>query len=59
KTVLYEAHTDSFLDSFDLENCSGLSCYIPNPKSDELYKYYYDLDWNKAVSLIREEDLND
>jgi hypothetical protein len=29
KTVIYSNHTDSFINVFDINSCSGLNCFVP------------------------------
>ncbi|MDR1897818.1 MAG: hypothetical protein LBR10_13620 [Prevotellaceae bacterium] len=36
KTVIYSNHTDSFVNIFDINSCSGLNCFVP---LDNLYKF--------------------
>ena len=51
-TVLYEAHTESFI-SIPLERVCGLSMYLPYEHLNELNDYYRTLAWNKATNLIQ------
>ncbi len=50
KTILYQAHTDYFVD-LRLERCCGLSSYIPSDTYAQYNSYYYDTDWYKACYL--------
>lgn len=53
--VLYHDETAYFSVSgeyFKLENCCGLSMYLPDSKRPILNGAYKDLAWNKATSLV-------
>lgn len=46
KTVLYSAHTERFINEFDIKNSCGLSCYIPNKNHAlNIVDYYKNLKW--------------
>lgn len=46
ETVIYKAYTPQFMDAFDIKNCSGLSCYIPDKDhASNIISYYKDLKW--------------
>jgi hypothetical protein len=45
KTVIYKANTPSFIEMFDIDTYSGLSCYIPHPERNDLSKFYRTLKW--------------
>ena len=51
--VLYEAHTDNFMGSFDITDDCGLSMYLPCDGCEELDIFYRKLDWNKATGLVK------
>ena len=51
--MLYEAHTDNFLGSFDITDDCGLSMYLPCDGCAELDDFYRKLDWNKATGLVK------
>lgn len=53
KAVPYFAHTASFFDSLVLENCCGLSVYLPQENLNVLNGYYRTLAWNKATNLVK------
>ncbi len=50
KVVLYEKHTDYYLESTALNNLCGVSCYIPENygKYSKYNSYYQTLSWTKA-----------
>ena len=49
KTVVYENHTRFMVESIDLENCNGISTYIPDAiQKKEINEYYKTLSWFKA-----------
>lgn len=50
--VLYHAETPYFL-SVRLENCCGLSIYIPYSGWSKLNTYYKTLSWNEAAGLVK------
>lgn len=53
KVVIYEAHTEQFMRSFKLENCCGLSMFLPNQGSAILKNYYRNnIAWNTATELV-------
>lgn len=46
KTVLYKANTPEFMETFSINNCSGLSCFLPNQYHDPMIiNYYKNLKW--------------
>jgi hypothetical protein len=45
KTVLYKAHTPTFLDEYQLLTYCGLSSYVPLPGRTDLNGYYQTLQW--------------
>jgi len=46
KAVIYSAHTNIFLNQYEIKNCSGLSCFIPNKMhSSTIKNYYKTLSW--------------
>ena len=51
KVVLYEAHTSSFIDEYNIQTCCGLSCYIPHLQRNDLNAYYHQLEWCKAAGF--------
>lgn len=51
ESVIYHAETESFF-GVRLENCSGLSMYIPDPSRPVLNSYYKTLAWNKQIGLV-------
>jgi len=51
KTVLYKAHTATFMNQFSIETFCGLSCYIPLDSRSDLNAYYQQLEWSKASGL--------
>jgi hypothetical protein len=51
--VMYNKHTPSFMGSFDIAECCGLSMYLPSHGHDELSKYYRTLSWNEATGLVK------
>lgn len=53
KAVPYFAHTAGFFDSLVLENCCGLSMYLPQGGLNVLNGYYRTLAWNKATDLVK------
>ena len=53
KVIIYEAHTEQFMRSFKLENCCGLSMFLPNKGSAILKNYYKNnIAWNAATELV-------
>lgn len=51
--VMYEAHTDVFMNNINLTNCCGLSMFIPNMGNDGLKNFYRDnIGWNTATQLV-------
>ena len=53
KVVIYEAHTEQFMRSFTLDNCCGLSMFLPNQGSAILKNYYRNnIAWNAATELV-------
>lgn len=50
--VLYHAETPSFLNSFDLDDCCGMSVYFPSESWPELNSYYRSLGWNENTGLV-------
>lgn len=50
--VVYRAHTDSFMNEFDIRSCCGLSMYLPAAGNSYLNSYYSGLEWNKATGLV-------
>ena len=54
KVVLYEAHTEQFMRSFQLENCCGLSMFLPKMGSNVLKDFYRkNIAWNQATELVK------
>jgi len=51
--VLYKDFSDSFLSSFEIRTCCGLSMYLPDSSFIQLNNYYKSLDWNKACGLVQ------
>lgn len=52
--VLYEAHTPSFLGSFDIKNACGFSMYLPSMGTQLLDSFYKrNLAWNHDTKLIK------
>ena len=49
--VPYHAETPTFFD-LRLDNCCGLSVYIPEASRPQLNSYYRTLSWNHAVGLV-------
>jgi hypothetical protein len=46
KTILYSAHTNQFINIFEIKTCSGLSCFIPNKNhTSDIKTYYKKLKW--------------
>jgi hypothetical protein len=41
KTVLFSAHTNTFMNQYEIKSCSGLSCFIPNELHNNNIKNYY------------------
>lgn len=57
KAVLLEKHTEYFLRgesdyNIKLDNCSGMSMYLPGASWTYLNDYYKTLAWNKQVKLV-------
>ena len=53
KVVVYKAYTEQFMRSFKLENCCGLSMFLPNQGSAILKNYYRNnIAWNAATELV-------
>ena len=51
--VLYEAHTPSFLGSFDINHACGFSMYLPSMGTQLLDRFYKrNLAWNHDTKLI-------
>jgi hypothetical protein len=48
KTVLYKAHTASFMEEYDIAAYSGLSTYIFSSERSDLNTYYRRLGWYSA-----------
>jgi hypothetical protein len=48
KTVLYKAHTERFLEMYEINTYCGLSCYIPHAGRNDLNSYYQQLSWCQA-----------
>lgn len=46
--ILYESHTINILGTLKLNNCNGISTFIPNPRQTNLFNYYKTLSWYKA-----------
>ena len=44
ETVIYSANTEWFLNDFEINKCSGVSCYIPI-KEDASMTNYFSLKW--------------
>lgn len=54
KAVIYEAHTEQFMRSFELENCCGFSMFLPKMGSDVLKDFYKkNIAWNQATELVK------
>lgn len=51
--VVYSRYTPSFMGSFKINECCGLSMYLPANGNKELDKYYRTLSWNKATGLVK------
>lgn len=51
--VVYKAATPSFMDSFDIDVCSGFSMFLPSHGGARLKQYYKQLDWNIATGLVK------
>jgi hypothetical protein len=45
KALLYKAHTDKFLEEYEIQTFCGLSCYIPHPQRSDLNRFYKTLGW--------------
>ncbi len=52
KAVIYKAATPYFID-IPIYKYSGLSTYIPNPADEQLDNFYKELEWNKAVEMVK------
>lgn len=50
--VEYHAETEFFFN-IKLENCCGLSSYLPDSRRASLNNYYKTLSWNQAVGLVK------
>jgi hypothetical protein len=51
--VMYEAHTNVFMNNINLTNCCGLSMFLPNMGLDALKSFYRDnISWNTATQLV-------
>lgn len=50
--VLYKAHTNSFMEDFDIKTMCGFSMYLPAAGDSYLNSYYSELEWNKATGLV-------
>lgn len=50
KTVLFSAHTETFMNLYEIKNCCGLSCFIPNRMHNyNIRNYYKTFSWyNKS-----------
>lgn len=62
KTILYSAHTDFFVDDFEIKNSCGLSIYIPTVGHQQnIKKYYKNLSWYKdsGYDIVFEESLQE
>ena len=53
KTVLYKAHTEKFMNQYEIKAFCGLSCYIPLESRDDLNAYYQQLGWCRAAGFDR------
>lgn len=51
--VVYNRYTPSFMGSFKINECCGLSMYLPANGNKELDKYYRTLSWNQATGLVK------
>jgi hypothetical protein len=51
KTVLYKAHTEKFMNQFNINTFCGMSCYIPLESREDLNDYYRQLEWFKAAGF--------
>ena len=47
-TIISEYHTRNVLGSLPLNNCNGLSTFLPHKTSINVYDYYKTLSWYKA-----------
>jgi hypothetical protein len=46
ETVIYKEHTPQFMDAFEIKDCSGLSCYLPDKDhASNIIDYYKNLKW--------------
>lgn len=52
RCIIYKAHTDRILDSFDVKAFCGFSSYLPRQGSAFLDEYYKTLAWNRATGLV-------
>ena len=51
--VMYEAHTDVFMNNINLTDCCGLSMFLPNKGLNALKNFYRDnIGWNTATQLV-------
>lgn len=52
--IIYHAETEMLLNDIHtpLENCCGLSMYLPNPSWPKLNDYYSTLGWSRATALV-------
>lgn len=50
--MLYKAATPSFMNSFEINEYSGFSMYLPCNGSSELDKFYRTLAWNVRTGLV-------
>jgi hypothetical protein len=46
-TITSEYHTKLIFNSFPLDNCNGMSIYLPNSQYNKLNEYYKTLSWYK------------
>jgi hypothetical protein len=46
--VLFELHTTNILGTLKLDNCNGISVFIPTQRQSSLLNYYKTLSWYKA-----------
>lgn len=53
KCIVYHQFTPSFMGSFHITECCGLSMYLPVNGNSELDKYYRTLKWNMATGLVK------
>ncbi|MCQ2182881.1 MAG: clostripain-related cysteine peptidase [Bacteroidales bacterium] len=50
--VIYERHSQSFLEGLMLNNVCGVSMYIPNNQWPVLNNYYSGLGWNEVTKVV-------